>query len=121
MVYETKEQIIKRKKLARYRLRALIRKARLNAYWLSELDDLTLGDNALKNITIIMKRPTQSRSVLTIHDKTMLKKAQATRTMDEGENLTKLFDELPCFQSFTPVIIILLNYLLTTIYFAIIP
>lgn len=103
MVFETKEQIIKRQKLARYRFRAIIRKAQLNAYWLRELEDATLGENVAKNITIILNRSTEKRSVLTIHDKTILKKKAHERTKEERTHLTKLFDELPCFKIFDPV------------------
>ena len=103
MVFETKDQIIKRKKLARYRFRALILKARLNAYWLSELDDVSIGENVAKNITIILNRSHKKRSVLTIHDKTILKKKPNGRTKDETAQLKKLFDELPCLKIFTPV------------------
>lgn len=39
------DQIIKRKKLAKYRLRSLVRHALVNAYWLAELEDTKLGDN----------------------------------------------------------------------------
>lgn len=95
MVFETKEQIIRRKKMARFRLRAIIKKARLNAYWLSELEDLTLGENAMKNIAIILQRPTESRGILTLHDKAILNKPAAVRTKQEVEHLTKVFDELP--------------------------
>lgn len=103
MVFETKEQIIRRKKVARYRFRALIRKARLNAHWLSELEDLTLGENVAKNITIILNRSQQKRGVLTIHDKATLRKPPAERTKGEIEHLTMLFDELPCMSSISPV------------------
>lgn len=103
MVYETKEQIIRRKKMARYRFRAIIRKALLNSFWLSELDDLSLGDNVQKNITIILKRRQKMRGVLTIHDKTSLRKPPTERTNEEVLHLKKLFDELPCFSSLAPV------------------
>lgn len=103
MVFETKEQIIRRKKMARYRFRALIRKAFVNSYWLSELDDLTLGENVSKNITIILKRSQKRHGVLTIHDKKSLKKSPADRSKDEVEHLKKLFEDLPCFQSIPPV------------------
>lgn len=105
MVFETKEQIIRRKKMAKYHLRALVRKARLNAYWLSELEDLKLGDDALKNITIIMRRPPESLGILTIHDKTILKRPHAARSKEEVAHLVKLFDELPCFKTINPVAI----------------
>lgn len=103
MVFETKEQIIRRKKIARYRFQALIRKARLNAHWLSELEDLTLGENVAKNITIIFNRSQQKRGVLTIHDKATLRKPPAERTKGETEHLATLFDELPCMSSISPV------------------
>jgi hypothetical protein len=97
MVFETKEQIIKRKKLARYRFRTLIRKAYLNSYWLSELDDVALGENAARNIAIIMKRSNKRRGVLTLNDKTILKKPAEMRTKEENQQLMKLFDALNCF------------------------
>lgn len=103
MVYETKEQIIRRKKVARYRLRAVIRKAHLNSFWLSELEDATLGDNVMKNITIILKQSQAKRSILTIHDKTMLRKPSAERTKDEVAHLNELFHQLPCFELIAPV------------------
>lgn len=103
MVFETKEQIIRRKKAARYRFRTLIRKTSVNSFWLSELDDLTLGENASKNIAIILKRSQKQRSVLTIHEKTSLKKPAEDRSKDEVEHLKKLFDHLQCFQGISPV------------------
>lgn len=104
MVFETKEQIIRRNKMARYRFRAIIRKAWLNSYWLSELDDLSLSDNVEKNIAIILNRSKTKRSVLTIHDKTILRTPLSERTKDDTKSLVKLIDELPCFKSFTPFI-----------------
>lgn len=103
MVFETRDQIIKRKKMAKYRLRAFIRKAFLNSYWLSELDDVTLGENVSKNITIILKRSQKRHGMMTIHDKRNLKMSPENRTKDQVEQLKKLFDELPCFQSISPV------------------
>lgn len=103
MVFETKEQIIRRKKMARYRLRAIIRKAHLNSFWLSELEDVTLGENVMKNITIILKQSQTKRSVLTIHDKKLLRKPLGDRTKEEVKQLIDSFHQLPCFQSFSPV------------------
>jgi Cyclic nucleotide-binding domain len=100
---ETKEQIAWRK-AAKYRLRALIRKVRLNAFWLSELEDVTLGQNVLKNITIILNRSREKRGVLTIHEKAMLRKAPQSRTREEIAHLSKMFDVLPCFKPFSPIV-----------------
>ncbi|CRK89954.1 CLUMA_CG003682, isoform A [Clunio marinus] len=104
MVFETKEQIIKRTKLARYRFRVLIRKACLNSRWLSVLEDTKLGDNVLKNITIALKRSQQKQSVLTVHDKANLRKPFSERTKEVYAYLETLFDELQCFKSLTPIL-----------------
>lgn len=98
MVFLTREERIKRRKLIRYRFRALIRKVYQNLLWLSELEDLQLGDDAQKNIAIILHRPTQQRGMLTIHDRRILHKNPRDRTADEREELLELFKGLSCFK-----------------------
>jgi hypothetical protein len=109
-MFYTREEKIRRRRLARYRLRALIRKVYLNYLWLSELEDLKLGDDAQKNITIILRRPTQQRGMLTIHDKRILNTKHIDRTEEEKIELLKLLDELPCFKNYPPVINLLSNF-----------
>lgn len=103
MVFETKDQIIRRKKLARFKFRFLARKALFNKAWLSELDE-QIGENVKKNIAIILKRP-HRKGALTIIEKRLLKKHWKSRSEEEEEKLKKLFDTLPCFRTFTPVCI----------------
>lgn len=101
MVFETKDQIIRRKKLARFKFRTLARKVLFNAAWLSELDE-QIGEDVQKNVAIILKR-SHKQGALTILDKRILKKNWKARSDEETEKLQKLFDSLPCFANFTPV------------------
>lgn len=100
MVFLTREEQIKRRKLIRYRFRALIRKVYQNWLWLSELEDLQLGDDPQKNIDIILHRPTQQRGMLSIHDRRILNKNPRERTEDEKDELLELFKELSCFKNY---------------------
>lgn len=101
MVFETKDQIIRRKKLARFKFRFLARKAFFNKAWLSEIDE-TIGEDVKKNVAIILKR-SHRKGALTIIEKRILKKDWRYRSDEEVEALQKLSDTLPCFQYFTPV------------------
>lgn len=101
MVYETKDQIIRRKKIARFKFRILARKVYFNKAWLSEIDE-QLGEDVKKNVAIILQR-SRKKGALTIIEKRILKKASGSRNEEEEEKLKKLFDHLPCFETFTPV------------------
>lgn len=100
MVFLSREERIKRRKLVRYRFRALIRKVYQNWLWLSQLEDLQLGDDPQKNIAIILHRPTQQRGMLSIHDRRILYKNPHDRTEEEREELLELFKELSCFKNY---------------------
>lgn len=103
MVFETKEQIIKRKRAARYRFQRVALSASKNP-WIADQQDAELGDDALKNVAIILNRSQRTEHVqLLLHDKTSLRKPLNKRTKDEIIHLELLFDKLPCFQSFSPV------------------
>lgn len=116
MVFETKDQIIRRKKKARFKFRFLVRKALFNKTWLSEIDE-PLGEDVKRNVAIILKR-SHRKGALTIIEKRILKKTSESRSEEENEKLQKLFETLPCFSSFTPVGFATLSYfLLTILYF----
>lgn len=103
MVFLTREERIKRRKLVRYRFRALVRRVYHNWQWLSELEDKQLGDDVQKNIAIILHRPTQKFGMLTIHDRRILYKNPRDRTKEEKDELFELFKELSCFEEFQMV------------------
>lgn len=103
MVFETKDQIIKRKKMARYKFKAIARKAMMNAFWLAELDDVNVGINVPKNVAILLRRFNEKRGVLTLRDKALLRKPSAERTSDEIKHLEKLLEDFPGFKLFSPV------------------
>lgn len=101
MVFLTKEQIIKRKKLAKFRFKTLVRKAFFNNSWLSQIDD-KIGDDAKRNVAIILKRSTKTGG-LTLFEKSIIKTPLNKRSSDEKEKLEEMFDKIPCFQNFLPV------------------
>ena len=102
MVFETKDQIIRRKKLARFKFRTLVRKVFFNASWISELDEEKIGENVQKNVAIILKR-SHKQGALTMIEKRILQKKWKDRNEEENKVLELLFNSLPCFASFTPV------------------
>lgn len=103
MVFETKEQIIKRKRAARYRFQRIALSASRNP-WIADQQDTKLGDDALKNVAIILNRSQRTEHVqLLLHDKTALRKPLEKRTEPEILHLEQLFEKLPCFQQFSPV------------------
>jgi hypothetical protein len=106
MVFETKEQIIRRKKIARFKFRILARKVFFNKSWLGELDE-QLGEDVKKNVAIILQR-SRKKGALTIIEKRILKKSTESRDEEEEEKLKKLFDILPSFETFTPVSLLIL-------------
>ena len=101
MVFITKEQIIKRKRLARFRFKTLVRKALFNKSWLSQIDD-QIGEDVKKNVAIILNR-SNKKGGINLLEKSILKTPLNKRTEDEIGVLKKLFDKIPCFQRFTPV------------------
>lgn len=104
MVFETKEQIIKRKRAARYRFQRIAHIASKNP-WIADQEDAKLGNDALKNVAIILNRTHRSEhGQLLLHDKTSLRKPLEKRSSAEVLHLEQLFDKLPCFQSFSPII-----------------
>jgi len=101
MVFLTKEQIIKRKREARFRFKTIVRKAFFNKKWLSELDE-KIGEDVKKNVAIILNR-SNKKGGITLVEKSILKTPIKERTADQIDIIEKLFDKIPCFQIFMPV------------------
>ena len=101
MVFLTKEQIIKRKREARFRFKTSVRKAFFNKKWLSELDE-KIGEDVKKNVAIILNRSNKKVGI-TLLEKSILKTPVNKRTEEEVDIVNKLFDKIPCFQIFMPV------------------
>ncbi len=55
----------KRKQLAKFRFKSLCRKVIVNAYWLSAIEDTTLGSNPRRNINILVRR-SGKKGILTL-------------------------------------------------------
>lgn len=112
MVFLTREERIRRRKLIRYRFRALVRRVFNNWQWLSEYEDQQLGDDVQKNIAIIMHRPIHKmKGMLTIHDRRILMKIPRSRTEAEKNELFELFKGLSCFEKFQMVRKFLTTYM----------
>jgi hypothetical protein len=101
MVYETREQLEKRKLSARYKLRSIIRKVGVNKSWLSNVD-AQIGDNVRKNVAILLRKKPK-KEMLTIYDRKILKTPPHRRTEMDVLKLEILFEKLPCFATFSPV------------------
>lgn len=115
MVYLTKEQIFKRKRLARFRFKTLARKAFLNKSWLSEIDD-QIGEDVKKNVAIILNRSVHKQG-LSLLEKSITKIPPNQRTGEELKKLEKVCENIPCFQVFIPVSIQVLLHALALQYF----
>jgi hypothetical protein len=100
MVFETKEQIYRRKRHAVFRFRSLVTKAFFNSAWLSEIDE-KIGEDAKRNIAIILNR--RKKGVISVHDKSLLMKQPQYRTEEDFQRLQKLFNTFSAFQKYSPV------------------
>lgn len=47
---------MRKKRLAKFRFKSLVRKVICNARWLNELEEQKLGDNVKRNVAIILRR-----------------------------------------------------------------
>ncbi|EAT38635.1 AAEL009485-PA [Aedes aegypti] len=89
----------RRRAFVRFRFRSLVRTVIVNNYWLSELEDQELGDNARRNIAIIVRRKGR-KGLLTIFDKMILNQAPASRTAEQKSKLADIFRRLECLSRF---------------------
>lgn len=88
--------------MARIRFKSLIQKVRVNVFWLSELENQTLGDNVRRNVAIILRRK-GFKGILTLMDKRILNTPVELRTIEEKKRILNILSELKCFQRFSPV------------------
>lgn len=88
---------------ARFNFKSLIRKVVINNYWLSELEDQTLGDNVKRNIAIITRRRSNRGSLLSILDKAALNVPADERTNEQKWKLAQILLEVSCLARFSPV------------------
>ncbi|XP_062537286.1 uncharacterized protein LOC134205737 [Armigeres subalbatus] len=88
-----------RRALMRFRFRSLVRAVIANNFWLSELEDQELGDNARRNIAIIVRRKGR-KGLLTIFDKMILNQPASSRTAEQTDKLAEVFRRLECLSRF---------------------
>jgi hypothetical protein len=101
MVYETKEQKMRKRHMARNKFRWAMNRMYANRSWMFEIDE-PIGENAKRNVAIIMKRK-KRQGGLTLPEKLILNRNFENRTREEILKLEKAFDQLPCLVSFPPV------------------
>lgn len=99
---EIREAKLRKRRLARIRFKSLIQKVRLNVFWLSELENQTLGDNVRRNVAIIVRRK-GFKGILTLMEKRILNTPVELRTIEEKKRILMVISELKCLQRFSPV------------------
>ncbi|KAG4079286.1 hypothetical protein HA402_007978 [Bradysia odoriphaga] len=95
---QAKKELLRRKRLAKFRFKTLCRKVIVNAYWLSAIEDVTLGSNPRRNINIIVRRSGR-KGILTLKEKSIFNKPNEDRTTAEKAQLTAVIHLLKCFET----------------------
>lgn len=98
-----REEKQRRRILARMHFKSLVRRVIFNNYWLSELENQTLGDNVKRNIAIITRRRETKGSLLSILEKSILNVPAHERTNEQKRKLVPVLLELSCLARFPPV------------------
>ncbi|XP_065090453.1 uncharacterized protein LOC135711513 [Ochlerotatus camptorhynchus] len=91
---------MQRRLLARFRFRSLVRMVICNNYWLSEIEDQEFGDNARRNIAIIVRRKSR-KGLLSILEKIILNQPVRNRTEEQKAKLAGVFRKMKCFSRFS--------------------
>ncbi|XP_055550192.1 cyclic nucleotide-binding domain-containing protein 2-like [Wyeomyia smithii] len=100
---QAEEEKLRRRRLARYRFKSLIRLVICNNYWLSEIDDQEIGENARRNIAVIVRRKGR-KGLLTLLEKAILNQPSEERTAEKRDKLAEVFRRLECLSRFPPEI-----------------
>lgn len=93
---------MRKKRLARFRFRSLVRKVIANLQWLSELEETTMGDNVRRNVAIIVRRK-GVKGILTLGEKAMLNTPMQYRTDAQRRAIVMILASLKCFDNYQPV------------------
>ncbi|KAG5671781.1 hypothetical protein PVAND_001958 [Polypedilum vanderplanki] len=102
MIYETKEQRIKRRRKAHYKLRAIINILLSHDSWINEIDEEEeLGYDVKRNIAILLAKRSEKVHA-TKRDKIILITNPFNRSEEDNLRLERLFNKLPCFSMFPP-------------------
>lgn len=96
------EARLRKRRLARFRFRSLIRKVIINQKWLSEIEETTLGDNVYKNVAIIVRRK-GVKGILTLQEKALLNTTIQYRTEAQRRAIVLIIASLKCFDNYQPV------------------
>uniref|UniRef100_A0A182QK65 Cyclic nucleotide-binding domain-containing protein n=1 Tax=Anopheles farauti TaxID=69004 RepID=A0A182QK65_9DIPT len=91
------EENLRRRRLARFRFKRLVRVVLANRYWIAEIEDREIGNNVHRNVAVIDRRLTH-KGTLTIIEKKILNSAPEERTEEQRRVLTVVLRKLDCLQ-----------------------
>ncbi|XP_058811524.1 cAMP-dependent protein kinase type I-alpha regulatory subunit-like [Topomyia yanbarensis] len=93
------EEKLRRRRVARFRFKALVRLVICNNYWLSDIDEQEIGENARRNIALIVRRKGK-KGLLTLLEKAILNQRAEDRTQEQILKLNEVFRKLECLSHF---------------------
>ncbi|XP_058443373.1 uncharacterized protein LOC131425449 [Malaya genurostris] len=96
---KAEEEKLRRRRLARFRFKALIRLVICNNYWLSDIEEQEIGENARRNIALIIRRKGK-KGLLTLFEKAILNQRAEDRTPEQILKLNEVFRKLECLSRF---------------------
>lgn len=82
------DKIVERRLRARRRFRQIVRQVIQNLHWIADIDDEKITENVQKNINIIYRKKTEKK-LLSLADKSLLRKRAEWRTKEENYQLYK--------------------------------
>ncbi|XP_037911720.1 uncharacterized protein LOC119651940 isoform X2 [Hermetia illucens] len=100
-VEDIKLERARQRRRSLYRFRAIVRLVILNRHWLEEMEDQKLGPNIKRNIALITRRK-GNKGILSITEKSILKKEPENRTPAERRRLVIAISSLKCFARYPP-------------------
>ncbi|XP_055639557.1 uncharacterized protein LOC129777349 [Toxorhynchites rutilus septentrionalis] len=96
------EERKRRRAFVRTRLQRGIRMVIYNLSWLQQIDQHYYGDNARRNIAMVMWRRVGRKALFTLIEKTGLSKPVEERTYWQRDRISEAFRDLECLARFPP-------------------
>ncbi|XP_054725388.1 uncharacterized protein LOC129235526 isoform X1 [Anastrepha obliqua] len=90
-----------KRKIARLRLKNVIRSVMINRIWLVDVSEQKLSLNVKKNIAMLI-RPQHKVGILTMAEKMLLRTHPNLRSIDDRKKLVNLIASLTCFSRIPP-------------------
>uniref|UniRef100_A0A182MY57 Cyclic nucleotide-binding domain-containing protein n=1 Tax=Anopheles dirus TaxID=7168 RepID=A0A182MY57_9DIPT len=94
------EEKVKRRRLARFRFKRLVRVVICNRFWIAEIEDRELGNNVHRNVAVIDRQLTRT-GTLTIIEKKILNSPPEERTDETRRVLGVVLRKIECLRDFS--------------------